>query len=389
VSFTPEAFVESFDGSPPAPQPWHPANWDVTIHSRDLTTWDNLEPMHAMHGSDCAAPPASHEIHSYDDAVFLCRDHLMTAISADGYGVIYLTPNHMVDFTNGEAVISWDMSTLRRSGRDWVDLWITPYQENLELPLESWLPDLNGPPRNAIHIRMDLANGDTMFRTSIIHDFEEAEPPAQNLSTGYESFLKPDAKRRDTFELRISRTHIRFGMPVYNFYWIDSSMPSLSWGQGVVQFGHHSYNPTKQDGCPINQLGAGSCVPNTWHWDSISISPAIPFTMVHTDQRMLNNTVGTRVAFATAAPISAQLRFAAIGSKLEVSFDDGATWQVAIQQAQQKSVEEHFKSYWMPIPPGTLEAHFRGADWWGGSWMVRDISIWAPDPPRESSGAAQ
>src|SRR4030095_3362705 len=131
-------------------------------------------------GSNCGAPPANHTISSYDDAVFICKDHIMTAITADGYGVIYLTPHQLVDFSNEEAVISWDMSTARSSGRDWVDLWITPYQDNLQLPLEDWLPDLNGEPRNAIHVRMDLVNGNTMFRTDIIRNFETIEIPNQN-----------------------------------------------------------------------------------------------------------------------------------------------------------------------------------------------------------------
>jgi hypothetical protein len=374
---SPDTFIETFDGNPTSPQPWRPANWDVTIHSRDVDTWSTLEPMHAMHGSDCAAPPADHVINSYEDTVFLCRDHLMTAIYAEGYGAIYLTPNQQVDFAKGEAIISWDMSTARTSGRDWVDLWVTPYRDNLQLPLEDWLPDLNGPPRNGVHIRMDLANGGTMFRTSIIRDFNEVDLPEQNLADGYESFLTPDAKRRDKFELRLSRTHIRFGMPAYNFYWIDSAFPNLGWSRGVVQFGHHSYNPAKDAGCQINQNAATGCAPTTWHWDNISIRPAVPFTILRADHRMIDAANGSQVSFPTAAPADAHLRFAGIGDKLQVSFDGGATWQVAAPQAQEKSAEEHFSSYWTPVPQGTTSVQFRGSDWWGGTWMARDISIWA------------
>jgi hypothetical protein len=35
----PTLFLETFDGSPASPQPWQPADWDVTIHSRDPSTW--------------------------------------------------------------------------------------------------------------------------------------------------------------------------------------------------------------------------------------------------------------------------------------------------------------------------------------------------------------
>jgi hypothetical protein len=375
----PNGFVETFDGSPAQPQAWGPANWDITIHSRDIATWETLEPMAAMHGSDCGAPPATHEISSYEDSVFLCRDHLMTAIMAEGYGVIYLTPNQLVDFSRDEAIISWDMSTARTSGRDWVDLWITPYQDNLQLPLEDWLPDLNGEPRNAIHIRMDLANGDTMFTTSIINDFETIEIPGQNLAVGYESFLTPDAKRRDKFELHLSRTHIRFGMPDYNFFWIDSAIPKLDWDKAIVQLGHHSYNPAKDAGCPINQTTQTGCAPTTWHWDNISIHPAAPFIILRADRRTADATSG-QVSFSAPAPANAHLRFAGIGSQLELSYDAGKTWQPAVQQAQEKSAEEHFSSYWTPVPPGAQTIQFRGSDWWGGPWMARDISIWALDP---------
>ena len=153
------SFLETFDGSPGAPTPWRPATWDVTVHSRDVGTFATLESMHAGHGSDCSAPPAEHNISSYDDAVFVCRDHVMTAIKAGGYGLIYLTPNQLVDFGAGEAVVKFDVSTLRTSQRDWIDLWITPFNENLQFALDEFLPDGNGNPRNAIHLRMDNFGG--------------------------------------------------------------------------------------------------------------------------------------------------------------------------------------------------------------------------------------
>jgi hypothetical protein len=36
-----------------------------------------------------------------------------------------------------------------------------------------------------------------------------------------------------------------------------------------------------------------------------------------------------------------------------------------------------FQSYWTPIPAGTTSVQFRGQGGWWGSWMVRDISLWA------------
>lgn len=87
------AFAFTFNGAPAAPQPWTPSNWDVSVHSRALDTWDVLETMQAAHGTNCSGPPATHTISNYQDAVYQCNDHIMTAIKGTDYGMIYLTPN--------------------------------------------------------------------------------------------------------------------------------------------------------------------------------------------------------------------------------------------------------------------------------------------------------
>ena len=73
--------------------------------------------------------------------------------------------------------------------------------------------------------------------------------------------------------------HLRFGMPAYSLAWVDTALPDLGWAQGVVQFGHHSYNPTKE--CP-------DCTPNTWHWDNVTIDPAVPFNITRGDRRYVD-----------------------------------------------------------------------------------------------------
>jgi len=102
----------------------------------------------------------------------------------------------------------------------------------------------------------------------------------------------------------------------------------------------------------------------------------VPFTILRADRRTADAANG-KLSFPAPAPAKANLRFAGIGSNLSVSFDGGKTWQVAAIQAQMKVVEEHFKSYWMPVPAGTTSVQIRGNDWWGGKWLVRDVSIWA------------
>jgi hypothetical protein len=364
---TPLAFFETFDGSPDKPKPWNPAEWDIAVHSRDVDSWDQLEEMDASHGIDCSPAPSVHPITAYRDAVYQCRDHIMTAINASAYGVIYLTPNHMVDFSNGEAVIRFDMSTLRTSGRDWVDLWITPYEDNLQLPLSEWLPDLSGEPRQAVQIEMGFSADKTGFRMNIIRDFLVEEVPSAYW-IGYEDYLTPSAMQRDTFELRISHTHVKFGMPAYDLWWVDEYIPALDWSTGVVQFGHHSYTPEKD---------CDDCAPNTWHWDNVEIKPAVPFTIIPARQRYADEDTRGRFNLKARAPENAYVRFSAVSQSLQISFDRGKSWQIAQPQAQKYYDEGPFWSYWMPIPSGTTQILFQGENWWGGNWRVKDLSVWS------------
>lgn len=367
------AFIESFDGSPAMPMPWHPSNWDVTTHSRDASTFTSLEPMAAGHGGDCSAPPATHTVSNYDDAVFICRDHMMTAINASGYGVIYLAPNQLVDFSNGEAVVRFDVSTLRTSLRDWIDVWITPFEDNVQLVGDIGAVDLNGSPRRGVQIRQDQVNSRTVYRGNVIRNFSGTQVGGDD-SLAVESILTPSLTVRTTFELRLSRTHLKFGIPSLNAWWVDSTFPDLGWSSGVLQIGHHSYNPEK-DCQPLPLVS--TCVANTWHWDNISINPATAFTMLQPNKRRADQ-ASPQLTFSGRAPAGSFLRFTGIGTALGVSFDGGASWQTPKLQAfEQQLGDEHFRSYWTPVPAGTQSVRLRGSDWFGGPWLARNVSIWA------------
>jgi hypothetical protein len=347
----------------------------VTIHSRDTTNIDYLQSMHAGHGMECEPPPDTHPINTYEEAVFTCRDHVMTAINDSGYGVIYLAPDHLVDFSEEEAVIRFDVSTERTSMRDWIDIWITPYEDHLQLPLTEWLPDLSGEPRRSIQVEMSNFNNSSPFKVYVTRDFRVEEVKGVYW-IGYEEFLTPSVNKRETFELRISKNHIMFGMPDYDFWWVDTDIAPLDWSQGVVQFGHHSYNPTKD---------CSSCAPNTWHWDNIYIKPSIPFTIIRTVERYANAKTNPVISLSAPAPSGGNLRFAGMGKGIEVSFDGGNTWELAQVQKQKNYSEGVFWSYWTPVPAGTTKISFRGQATWAGDWHVRDISVWSregsPDQP--------
>ena len=367
------AFLESFDGAPTQPTPWTPANWDVTVHSRNTGRPDTLDPMDAVHGPDCSPPPDTHVNDTYEGAVYICRDHLMTAIKDEAYGAIYLTPDALVDLTAGTASISFDVSTLTLTNRDWWDVWVSPYDEQLQTPLEEWLPDLGGAPRHAVHVRLHDAG---TIGASTYSDFAETAVPALT-TAAYDSFLTPDAKRRDTVVIELSTTHLKVGMPQYDFWWIDTDIAELPFTTGVVQFGHHSYNPLKDCEPGTGRSPDGTCSPNTWHWDNVAIAPAVPFSIVRATSRVADKDTPL-VTLAAPAPADAHLRFSGIGANLEFSTDGGETWQPAeLQEVGKARAAEHFASYWTPVPAGTTAIVFRGEPAIAGDWIIRDVSVWS------------
>ncbi|MFN0146599.1 MAG: hypothetical protein ACKVT1_08820 [Dehalococcoidia bacterium] len=350
------------------------ANFDVQVHSRDSNTWYQLENMNAQHGSDCSAPPATHSTNSYEGAVFQCKDHVMTAINASGYGLIYLTPNQMVDFAGGGSV-SFELSTERMSTRDWFDIWVSPYNDNVALPFDAGDVDLQGEPRNTIHIGINNAQSVPIVRvirngsSSVLNDVYNSPSWNANIVAGTNQ-----SATRQPFKLTLTPTHIRFerlasatGAAVV---FVDKDIPALNWTQGVVQFGHHSYNPTKD----------GSGVPATRHWDNFTISPSVPFTIIKADRRYIDNASQT-LTFAQPAPTGAMLRFSAIG-KVDVSFDGGAFQPAAKQWAMTNGTHlEHMSSFWTPMPAGarTVKLRFSNDGWYttGYPMIAKDFAIFS------------
>lgn len=422
---TPYTYLATFDGSPASPQPFNNMNqnqFEVAVQSRNNDTWDSLPAFDMSHGTACEAPITAtatapytgselvthHTNGNYDDAVFNCKDHVMTGIFGigksvnDGYGLISLTPAALVDFTNGEATISWSMSTFRTTQRDFVDVWITPWEDSIQLPFDQAEfatvgsngklqgVDVQGAPKNAVEITMFAPNSNskTGFKPVIYVNGQETGEFKKfssdyNWYTGYEDYLPGgagDPKRRDKFEIKISKNHISICMPQdssdnapsQTICWADKTIKALPFTVGTVQFVQHSYTPNKD--CSF--YSPLVCGPNTWHWDDILISPAIPFSMIKANVRMVKDE-NTPVVFNQPAPANSKLRFAAAGST-QVSFNNGP-FQSAKPQYGNLPDPTHVANYMIDIPAGTTNVRFKMTDTGAGGVMAKDFSIWTRD----------
>jgi hypothetical protein len=200
------------------------------------------------------------------------------------------------------------------------------------------------------------------------------------------SLVPPSATTRSTFEIDISSSHVRFGLPgvgAGGAWWVDTNISPLGWSQGIVQLTHHSYNPVKH---------CGSCGVDTWHWSNFSIDKSVPFTILPGVERSVNPAGGaTTVHFPAPAPANSALRFSGLGPQgttYNLSYDGGATWVSPSLQQQIGNHSEIFSSYWTAVPAGTQTVMFRGNRWWGGDWWVRDPAIWSNgQPPGAGNGS--
>lgn len=371
-------FLETFDGDPASPTPFRSsADWTISANSRVAETQNRMAGMQGQHSSACGPPPESHYVADYEDAIYTCKNHMMTAItsgpaSLGNYAVGVFQPNYILDFAGEAATISFDVSTERASRRDWFDVWITPYDDLLRIPVRDFSPSMQGTPKDGVMVGLRAFSRTGAFDVEIVDDFAVSEIDGPVEWIGYEDFLEPSPKVRTTVEITISKTHIRVGMPDHDFYWVSKPIPGgLDFDKAVVQFTHQSYDVMHcDDGC---QDG-----PNTWHWDNISLAPAVPMTVFHANRRAVHAATASFVTFDGPAPANAHLQFTGYGFDLQVSYDTGLTWHDVETQHNREIHDWRWKNYWMPIPEGTQRVDFRGREPWNGRWQIQDISIVSP-----------
>jgi hypothetical protein len=385
----PGQFTFNWNGDGPTPVPWRPGlinDWDLIVHNRDNQS--SMYMVNAEHGADCAPFPAAHPVNQFQDSVYICKNHMMTALNGGGYSEIVMTPAQLLDFSSG-GTVQVSASTAKLNNRDWIDFWISPFHENLLLPSGGIPPDLQGPTRDALMVNVDSSIPTTahvqQFRNYVNTDFS-------GTGRSIESCVAPlggvSASRRDPLQLNLTRTHVRLDVIVLGApcTLIDTNINDLGFTLGVIQIGHHSYAPDEGTmcnlpGCAVNTgVGAG----NTWHWSNFSMSPAVPFTMLRGDLPLTGVQANTSptVSFAGAAPANSFLRFSALARRgsIQVSANGGAffpaTEQLQNGDGKDGVLDGSHIGYWTPIPAGTTNVTFK-AQSSTQAWQISDVSIWS------------
>ncbi len=356
------AFCASFDTiANAAPKRFAGARWHIHQNVTDYQRWRSGDAVHAQHGADCGPPPATHVANRWGEYVFICRNHLMTARAAPSYGATYLMPRVQAVWSNRRAVVAWDVSTFSMSARDWIDLWITPFDDLLAVPIDSDGPTAyQGHPRNAIHVRN--SNDARSWAVTVIRNFREVRSRTFHLPAR----VTPSATDRSSFEVRITRGGVSFGMPRLN-RWI-TVRAAVPFTKGIVQWAQHSYNPTKDN----------SGVPATWHWDNFFVTPArrLRMTRVFPVRTIADNGDVRRLRFAAPARAGARLAFGGV-CQIGINFGDG--WRrLPKQPASRGNVqEESSASYLVRVPRGAQRARIRfsGDDWYTGYPCVVETPV--------------
>ena len=282
--------------------------------------------------------------------MYVCKNHLMTARAAPSYGATFLMPLSEVDLSGPSAVVRWDVSTLSMSGRDWIDFWLTPIDDLLAVPMDHEGPAFQGTPRNAIHV-LGIGGGDR-WTVSVIRDFVTVASNELHVPGDFD--FSP--KTRTTMELRITPGAVKLTMAGVGSKTVAAD-PGFD--QGFLQWGHHAYNPTKDN--------AG--VPATWHWDNFEFEPAVPVGINRVQPVRAVAFPGQQRTLTFQRPSEAGDRLMLDGvCRLELDFGSGFE-SVAKQPASEGNPTlETQSSYLVPVPPGStnVRVRFQGDGWYDG-----------------------
>jgi hypothetical protein len=250
------------------------------------------------------------------------------------------------------------------STRDWLDVLVTPFDDAMSYPFRSDLDvDGSGLPHNAIHIEQGF--GSDQWEIEVIRD--DAVETLGTVAIPYDRFGGQSRATRTSVSIEISATTITLSYPAVPEASTTVSFDELSWTQGIVQFGHHSYDPLKDCDTTPQVI----CAANTWHWDNISIDPAQRFYQWQaTPERTgapIHDSEARMLELGQPAPADAELVFSG-SCGVEVRFSPDEDWQPTMILGNVHV--EHTQSYRVDVPEGATEVEFRFVDndWYGPAY---------------------
>jgi hypothetical protein len=356
------SFLETFDGTPINPEPWNNLDWNVFQTARDNWAWAFPAPTDGHHAySNCGdvASGGSHPIATWPETVFKCNGHIMTSINGEpGYSAIYLSPPAMTDFSAGSSTIQFDVSTFAASTRDWLDVLITPLSDFMQYPFRSDLDvDGSGLPQRAIHIEQEFNTDE--WKIEIVRNGGTPQILGV-LNIPFDQIGGRSKVTRTPVRIVVSSTSITLSYPTAPGASLTVNFADLGWNQGMIQLGHHSYDPSKD--------GAGS--PNTWHWDNVSINPAkLVYQRQATPERtgapIYEDSNPRTLSFGNPAPANSSLMFAG-SCGVEVRDTPTSAWRTSTIIGPNNH-PEHVQSYKVSVPQGSTSVEFRFVDnqWFG------------------------
>jgi hypothetical protein len=378
VQATPAPYSDTFDfGAPASPTGVASSSRLGLYHYsriREGLTNAQTDPMEAQHSSTCTPPTnpptlaGDHLITTWQETVFACAHHLMTALQDSGFGAVTMQPPVEADWTSGPVTITLNVSLFRTSSRDWFRIVLTPFAEQLQEPAFSFDVGGNGEPQSGLSIDMKGNAPDVAFCSTIISNYRESG--GQCNWWVYEQPAAQVPGKPATLTITLSSTHLTVADPVTGVTFISENL-SLPFSRAAIQLVSYAYDQGKTCGS-ITTL---TCAADTWHWHGISVSQADPITLLPAREPMQDNTQNV-MDFPQPAPAGSVLSFYAYGLNVATSLDGGLTWQLAPrQQAGNPRTDGSGSLYWAPVPAGTQRVLVRGSGWYGGAFFARDGTL--------------
>lgn len=432
------SWTETFDGTPASPTHYYPVTgnvpWDVVLKGYDpgentLTVSGSVETRGSNigeHGTGCEAPTTgtsfnndnstTHLMTDQLDMMFQCNGHLMLSTGLSGYGAVYASPPASMDFSGGEALLTWDMSTKHTSSREWFSMVLSPFNQYEPLAYISVIEHI---PADNIHI--EYGDGPASIQVHQYHSGDKYDV-AGDSSTTIDSILagyglSESSQRRDHWKVGLSSTHLRVcftpdavGATETCLYDHDLpfSLASGTWSNNAVtQFTAEEYNAEKacidtQSPPPSNPLdsnnldhtayGDATCPPNTWHIDNVSINPAQTFTVILPTGTFPVSFSGNgphTINFPQAAPSGSYFEATWYGyrncswctgvsaAQLRTSTDGGSTWSswANVSYLDNTAGDDLGNQILTSVPTGTNAIQFQGSSSWFSPSSLNFIAL--------------